>query len=118
MNAQAAVAFFTANAGYARSPGESVAQAKRRCARKLAAAERWAAKRGIGFAWSVDPDCTSSEWCAERPAWQQWQCVARNKRGVIVASLHGIDFGRDGGPCGDAYSRVVEAELAQEARAR
>lgn len=50
----------------------------------------------------------------ERPAWALWQCTMRNAKGYTVASLHGIDLGRDGTPDNIPYARVVQAELALE----
>lgn len=109
-------AFFYRWAGWSYQPAtETPPQGRARCAKALATAERRA--RGVlTFEWSIDPISTSLDWCDERPAWQQWECVARNvETGRVVASLHAIDFGRDGEPWGDPYRRVVEAELASEA---
>jgi len=115
-----AVAFFVANAGYSYDPKtETEEQGKRRGARKLATAERRAWKEGCRFSWSVDPDIDSSDFSDERPPWSLYQCAMFAPDGRCVASLHGIDFGRDGFPSdGNTYRRVVEAELALEAYSR
>lgn len=104
--------FFLANAGYGRGPNESEKQARMRCARELAKAERKAAAGGFTYVWSVDPLSDSSDFEDSGDPWQLWQVCMLNSDGRIVASLHGIDFGRDGSPWGDNYRRVVEAEIA------
>lgn len=109
-------AFFREHSGYSYGPAETPAQGRARCAARMASAERWARDRGYTWEWSVDPISTSADWCDDDPPWQQWQCYLRDPKGQIVASLHGIDFGRDGEPWSDPYRRVVEAELAQEAQ--
>lgn len=86
----------------------------------LVRAERQAHDAGHSFEWSIDPEIDSSEFSDERPTWALWQCVMRagcpsDEEGRVLASLHGIDFGREGEPWGDPYRRVVEAELAQVA---
>jgi len=133
--------FFKANAGYSYdSKIETEAQGRARCARALAKAERQAREGGFTYRWSVDPLSSSADWidhdenaedppkfadgsrtdkgvcgCSRCEPWQVWQCAMYNARGQIVASLHGIDFGRDHTPWdGGAYKRVVEAELALE----
>ncbi len=113
------VAFFYRNAGYSYPAGATPAQQRAHrlnCARHLAAAESWARDAGVSFEWSVDDPQGSREWSDETPAWASWQCVARDADGISVASLHGIDFGADRDPWMDDYRRVVEAELAAEAR--
>lgn len=108
------IGFFKANAGFSYNPKtETKAQGMDRCARRLAAAEQWAREAGYSFSWEVD--CIdSSEWSGETPPWPQYLCVIRNGEGVIVGSLGGVDFGRDGTPWNNPYRRVVEAELALE----
>lgn len=109
--------FFREWAGFSYDPAkETPAQGKARGARSLAAAERWAGKRGIEYVWCMDPHIDSSDFSDEKPAWQLWQCALRYK-GRCIASLHGIDFGRDGSPYSNNYARVVQAELADEAHA-
>jgi hypothetical protein len=108
--------FFYRHAGFSYDPAtETREQGRRRRARMLAQAERDARVYGLSFAWNVDPDVDSSDWSDDRPAWQVWECHAMNRDGDMLACLGGIDFGRDGSPEGEAYARVVEAELAQEA---
>lgn len=108
--------FFLRNAGFSYDPKtETADDGRRRHARDLANAERRGARAELSFGWSIDPDNDSSEWCDEPPAYEQWACVCRDANGIAVASLGGIDFGRDGLPYSDPYRRVVEAELAQEA---
>lgn len=112
--------FFMAQAGYSYDPKtETPMQGRIRCAKSLAYNEQRARNAGASFDWSVDPDITSADWVeahqdgASDP-WQTWQCVARDAQGKVFASLHGIDFGRDGDPWSNPYRRVVEAELACE----
>ena len=121
--------FFLKHAGYSYDPKTQTAmQGRIQGARALAAAERKARDADISFKWSIDPDCTSAEFCApsedgghNKAPWQTWQCVAYQSMDCvqssarIVASLYGIDFGRNGEPWGDPHRRVVEAELALEA---
>lgn len=112
---KAAVAFFKEHAGYGYIPGkETPAQGKRRNAIALAHAEAIARKKGFYSNWHID-ELDSSEWSSERPPWRQYVCMLFNAKGECIASLCGIDFGRDGSPIGDPYARVVEAELALEA---
>jgi len=110
-----AAAFFRAHAGYSYNPQtETRAQGRMRCAMQLACSEALAADADISFSWSED-DTDSSEWSDERPSWSQWVCAAMRANGDIVASLGGVDFGRDGEPWSHPYKRVVEAELAHDA---
>ncbi len=111
----AAYHFMLENAGYSHAPNEPKIVGRRRCAKMLAKAEREALQAGIAFHWEIDRDCDSSDFSDEDP-WQLWSCVAYNSDGLCVASLCGIDFGRDGSPWGNSYRRVVEAELALEAQ--
>lgn len=109
------VSFFYQHAGHSYDPKtETKAQGRWRCARALANAERWASESGVSFAWQVDPDCDSSEFCDEKPAWPLWCCIARDADGKVIGSLGAVDFG-DGEPWGDNYRRVVGAEIALEA---
>lgn len=114
--------FFYREAGYSYDPKkETKAQGRRRCARILADAERRASEAGISFQWEIDMGASSADWIADdedggrnKDPWAVWECVARDGSGKVIASLCGIDFGRDGEPWGDPYRRVVEAELALE----
>jgi hypothetical protein len=112
--------FFFEHAGYSYDPDrESRIDGRERCARALATAEAWASAEGYVFEWRVD-SIDSSEYAAELPAYDLWYCLLRapGTNGVL-ASLGGIDFGRDGDPYqrNQHYKRVVEAELADEVRA-
>src|SRR5687768_6068777 len=106
--------FFYEHAGYSELPDETAEQGHARSAQLLADAEAKARDAGTSFEWMIDPDSDSSEWTDEEPAYAQWVCIARDGDGDVFASLHGIDFGRDGTPWGSPYRRVVEAELACE----
>lgn len=124
--------FFLKHAGYSHNPAtELPMQGRVRCARQLAAAERKARDTGLYFTWNPT-DYLSSEWIADNEdggkncnPWSTWDCMchaptietagADNEPGEVLASLGGIDFGRDGEPWGNPYRRVVEAELALEA---
>lgn len=106
--------FFLANAGYSYGRDETPMQGRRRCAQALARAERKAIADGCAYFWERDTDIDSSEWSDERPAWNTWNCRMFNADGRAVATLYGIDLGRDGDPFGHPYARVVQAELAQE----
>lgn len=106
--------FFFDNAGYCYDPKtETPEQGKIRCAESMARAEQAARNAGFSFQWCED-DLDSSEWCDERPAWKQYACICYGPDGEIMASLSGVDFGRDGTPQNNYYRRVVEAELASE----
>ena len=105
--------FFMKHAGTSHNPQtETRMQGKIRGARALAKAEREARDGGFTYAWTIDPMSDSSDFEDSSEPWQLWQVCMLNADGRIVASLHGIDFGRDGSPYGDAYKRVVEAEIA------
>lgn len=109
--------FFLKHAGYSHDPKvETAMQGRIRCARAMAKDEREARDRGFTFAWSVDPDSNSGDWmdASEGEFYAVWQCCMLNDEGRIVASLHSIDFGRDGTPYGNSYKRVVEAELCAD----
>ena len=107
--------FFLANAGYSYDPKtQTPMQGRRECARKLADAERGARDAGYSFHWGEDPHADSSDFSNRKPAYRLWCVDMFNPEGITVASLGGIDFGRDGSPWSDPYRRVVEAELACE----
>ena len=96
------------HAGYSTLPGRA------KCALNLARAEQDGKAAGLTFEWSADPDgcsmcqCCSKEKCGDVVV---EECLCRNEAGDVVASLCGI--------CGadNNYRRVVEAELALEAKA-
>jgi hypothetical protein len=110
-----AESFFYDHAGFSYAPDEPPENGKRRCAIALARAEARAHKRQYVVRWSIDPGIDSSDFSDELPVWSLWQAACYDANGEIQASLHGIDFGRDGHPDSDAYARVVAAELYQEA---
>jgi hypothetical protein len=108
--------FFYDNAGYSYDPKtETPEQGRANCARILACAELISKSIGMQYSWTIDPGTDSSAFDNDPEPWALWQCLAYDQHGDIVASLHGIDFGRFGHPDSDDYSRVVEAELAAEA---
>ena len=124
--------FFLKHAGYSYDPkNETRMQGLVRGARALARAEREARDVGIWFKWEIDPDTFSSDWIDNNrdggkncDPWRTWTCCACSPHespgrfsnlSTVVASLSGIDFGRDGQPWGDPYKRVVEAVMALEA---
>ena len=110
--------FFLVNAGYSwDKETETRAQGMRRCAKSLAAAEKWARDHGYTFEWEVDLETNSSDFSDETPAWELWNCVMRDADGKPCQSLCAIDFGRHGQPRRNGYRRVVEAELAVQQHA-
>ena len=74
--------------------------------------------------WEIDRECTNFDFeHNDGIPYSLWQCCACSPHespgrfsnlSTVVASLSGIDFGRDGEPWGDPYKRIVEAELALE----
>lgn len=102
--------FFQQHAGYSVPPGRAM------CALSLARAERAGKEAGLTFVWDHDGN-DSSEWSDDPEPWLTWECLCYDANEDVVASLCGIDFGRDGTPWNDPYKRVVEAELASEALA-
>ena len=102
--------FFLEHGGSSYNPAtETARQGRVRGARQLAEVERRARDGGYSYRWSIDGGASSGDWVEP---WHVWQCAMYNVDSQIVASLHGIDFGRHGEPWGDPYRRVVEAELA------
>lgn len=111
-------AFFLEHAGYSYQPAtESVYAGRVHGALELAAAEANASHVGASHSWQIDPDTDSSDRSDDPDPWCVWMCTMRNESGIIIESLSGIDFGRDGEPWNDPYRRVVEAELALAAGA-
>ena len=110
------VAFFYEHNGYSYSPAtETSEQGRLRCAHEAARAEEAGRDAGLSFDWRVDPDINSSDHSEEQPPYELWECICYDENGTVAASLHGIDFGRDGSPHSAPYRRCVEAELAAEA---
>ncbi len=108
------VRFFMTHAGFSYAPGaETPAQGRYRCARRLAAAESRASRAGYSFDWTPSDEWSSS-FNSDAPAWQLWDCIMRDPAGEMITALCAVDFGADGGPQGQPYRRVVEAEIACE----
>ena len=109
------VAFFAEHAGYSYDPRTQTPEEGRlECARKLADAERRGSDAGISFQWKHD-DITNAEFEDTDAPYPLWLCLCFDENGSVVASVGGVDFGRDGVPQSDPYRRVVEAEMALEA---
>ena len=105
--------FFRKHAGFSYDPQtQTREQGIAQCAEALSIAEYDARDKGFTYSWSIDPDVNSSDFSDEKPFYSLWQCAMYDRKGRIVNSLHGIDFGRNRDPFGKAYKRVVEAELA------
>jgi hypothetical protein len=102
--------FFWQHAGYSYDPKtETRATGRTRCARSLADAETWAESVGMTFEWEWDesPDLS---WMTESEQAEEHEvlvCIARYRDGEIAGSLGDPD---------PTYRRVVEAELASEAK--
>lgn len=103
--------FFFDHADYSHHLTETPEQGRTRGALDLAAAEAFGRAAGLSFEWSIDPYADSSDWSGEEPR-STWRCVCHDSEGAGCQSLGGVDFGPDGSPWGDAYRRVVEAELS------
>ena len=107
--------FFYDHAGYSYDPKtETKDEGRIRCAKILAVAEILAESRGYTFYWEIDPDIDSSDFDDSSEPWALWQVVAEDRFGQPFGALCGIDFGRDGHPSADNYSRVVQAEIVSE----
>ena len=110
---QTAVDFFIEHAGFSFDPKvETEEQGKRRCAEALAAAEEWAQEVGVRFDWREDFEVDHQKefdcYADGGPETCEW--VAAMLNGELVASLGCVD---DATP---EYRRVIEAELALEAK--
>lgn len=110
---QSAVAFFYEHAGYSYGPGETREQGRKRGARRLADAERWLMEQpGHTIQWVQDEDYNPADYdCGDMPE-IGWGCVITVNG--HIESLWSITFNGDGYPSGNAYARVVVAELALE----
>lgn len=108
-----AVAFFYANAGMSYHPDrETVEEGTLRCATEMAADEAWGKTVGIEFTWSDDWEIDHMrefDCYDDGPPSTCELCVAR-LNGETVGALGCID------DASDDYRRVIEAELAGEAR--
>jgi len=131
--ASTAAHFFFSRAGYSYPTGADAAgirAARWDGARQLAQAERWAGDEGLIFAWVDDPDCTEDDFEHEADKAYVREhgavgCVLYRpcpdhgidcRHAEVLASLWGITESLDHHER-DAYRRVVQAELAAEARA-
>jgi hypothetical protein len=105
------VAFFYEHAGWSYTPSEETSEeGRRRCARELAAAEKWLSRQhGYTVEWDGEPIPDRSGIDHNGPLFCCLVCVP----GVGGQSLGNIDLGPDG-DLGDPYTRVVVAELALE----
>ena len=112
-----AVEFFVQHAGFSYNPAtETPEQGKLRCARALVSAERWAAVNDLTVEWADDWDGDNSYTeQAEFDGYTVTTCeMARlvDTDGNVLASLGCIDDATDD------YRRVIEAELAEEAKSQ
>jgi hypothetical protein len=99
--------FFYNNAGWSYDPAtETSEQGRWKCARKLAAAEEWAARVNLEYEWGEDWDSCEHEY-EPRPDSCEYCMASLGKE--VLASLGCIDDATDD------YRRVIEAELALEA---
>jgi hypothetical protein len=121
--------FFLHHAGTSYNPQtETKIESRRRSARQLAAAERWATAAGLIYVWEDDPDCTEDDFQfpEDKTHVREYGAVscrlirpcpehgADCKHAHTLESLSGITESLDNRQR-DAYRRVVEAELALEA---
>ena len=110
------IEFFAENAGYATPPGRMA------CAKSLALAEIAAERRCWAYEWEEDWDADTSWLEDERESYKErsrfYSCILRDVCGEVLASLGGIHFLGEPDFRRDSYVRVVEAELAAEAKAR
>lgn len=106
------VAFFYEHSGWSVRPEETNEQGHQRCAREMASAEAWGRDEGVRFEWREEANPDRSGFDHEGPV---WECLAHLK-GTVVASVGGVDLGETGDPWSAPYARVIEADLAGEAR--
>jgi hypothetical protein len=110
--------FFFEHAGYSwnAKAGETPEQGRTRGAIALEVAERAVRNlrhaEAIQFVWEHDDQTNESFEDTDEP-YALWQCCLM-VGDTPASSVGGVDFGRDGSPVGDAYARVIEAELAAE----
>jgi hypothetical protein len=121
--------FFLSHAGYSYNPQtETAIEGRRRCARQLARAERWARAEHLEYVWQDDPDCGPDDFDFEEDKAHVREhgavgCIlyrpcpthgADCKHAEHLGSLWGITESLNNAER-DAYRRVVQAELALEA---
>jgi len=110
MKLRAAWRFFLEHAGYCTPPGRAA------CALMLARAEAWAREQELSYLWEAD---FPADYQDDKGAWHQapakscvvYQLCPKCQEPRTVATLGGI-MGAD-----SDYRRVVQAELAAQARA-
>lgn len=103
--------FFFQHGGYSYDPKvETRAQGRRSSAVAHADAEAWAKRAGITFVWEWDEEPYQMGDAETKAPSEVLGCVVRYSTGTIGPSLWGI------GDPDENYRRVVEAELALEAR--
>lgn len=111
--------FFYDHAGWSYDPAKETAEeGRRQCAKELAEAEAWGRKAGLEFDWQDDWEIGNhGEFYGPGSAYEdaepeRCEQVSARLNGEVVASLGCVD------DASDEYRRVVEAELAAEARHR
>lgn len=110
---ESAVEFFHENAGWGYNPAtETPEEGRMRGARLLAEAEAWAREVGLRFDWrdDWDVDHVAEFDCYEDEGPTTCESAAAWLGRTVVAALGCIDDATD------EYRRVIEAELALEAR--
>ena len=104
--------FFKEHAGYV--VGERAV-----CAIRLARAEAFAETHGVEFKWEWDNDCQDPDFQPAKGN-EMLGCVCMDADGNVLGSLWGIEVSSPSfiqGVPRDPYLRVIQAELALEARA-
>ena len=124
--------FFYENQGFSYTPEQETEEEGRiRCAVASALAEAEGLAAGLVVRWGVDTDVTSADWVEAgedgsegHNPWATWAATCygpapedEEEDPPILATLGGVDFGRDGSPFGDNYARCVRADLFAEALA-
>lgn len=108
---QTAVAFFREHAGYSVAPGETEAQGRTRSAKEYAGAEAWLmAQPGFTVHWEQDEEYNPKDYDVPDMPEIGWVCIVTANG--ETETLCGVTFDDDGYPDGNAYARVVVAELA------
>jgi len=104
--------FFFEHAGFFYNPAtETVAVGKLNSALTYAAAEAHARAECWYFEWVPDPDADPYDWDGEGPiGTEAYGCILRDASGKALASLWAI------WDPGGVYRRIVQAELALEAK--
>lgn len=110
-----ALRFFWEHGGYNYDPAtETADEGRARCALEAAGAEVWAREQGIEFRWEDDwnvGDHVAEFDCYEDGGPDTCEMCAAYLGDTLLACLGCID------DASDEYRRVIEADLAMEARA-